>query len=277
MGGYMNRNKESIKEIILFVPLRNFGWLYNDYLLNENTKIRFLDTETEDPVLQEKGLDSLKYRTVLIYRHFYKNDDDAGIFGYIREIDKILTFLRLFLDRKIWYERYFRLQDIKMGGEIFTNLKPVGLKGVPDLRKVWGKYGKVYEKYRLTFDWYNRSLESSLPPRESILYLVIALEGVLLKDLFQELSYRFSLRGAYAVGNDEKERRKIFDLLKLAYQYRNAVVHNSEKSFLEVIKKIDSTSDFHENLTTYTENLLKRLILDENILDNIESKILNRM
>jgi len=192
------KNKSSItKEITLLIPLRNLGWKYNGYLLDKNIKLRFVDEVTENTILEQKKLDHLKYKTILVYRHYYETDDGIGPFGYIQKIEEIIIFLQLYVDRNVYYEKYFRLKDVKEDDETFDELEQSKSDDAPDLKEKWLKYKNLYKEYKLSFDWYGRSNDIFLPPRESILFLVLALEGILLKDMQTELSYKFALRGAF--------------------------------------------------------------------------------
>lgn len=263
-----------MEEITLYVPLRNLGWIYPEVLLNKNTKIRFLNyiDETENNGLKRHGLNQIHYSSVLIYKHFYKKEDDLGPMGYIKEIDKIVTFLQLFVNKKIFYERYFNLDEItdKVEGFSHKKLKPAELK----LVEMWKKFCKIYDDFQLSFSWYNKSLGYTLPPREQILYLVIALEGVILKEVTDELSYRFALRGAFLLGKSKAARKRYFELLRQAYQYRSYVVHSNQKESLRLTAKIGSMYHFNERLLEYSSKLLQNLVKNPKILRNIENKII---
>lgn len=259
-----------MKNLVLYVPLTNLGRKYPNLLLDKDIKLRFIVEADEANKLKLNALDPLRYKSVLIYRYIYKKEDD--IFKYTADVAKILIFLQLFIDQRISNERYFRIEDITDKKEAFNKIKPsVEEKGI--IRK-WGKYNQVYEKYKLSFNWYSKSLDKYLSPREKILYLVIALEGILLEGVENELAYRFCLRGAYVFRVNKEKRKENFVLLQHAYRLRSYIVHSSAKKYTEEINKIGSMFKFRKELTNYLERLLQRLVENPELLENIDEKII---
>ena len=55
---------------------------------------------------------------------------------------------------------------------------------------------------------------------------MVAFEAIFLKgDEQQELSYKLSLRAAYLLAENARERKDIFDFMHLAYKARSKIVH----------------------------------------------------
>ena len=266
---------KQIDNITFFIPLRNFGWKYNGYLLDKNTKIRFIDEATENKSLKDNGLNYLKYKTVLIYKHNFNPKNTDEMFAYIPIIEKIIIFLKLYLSNDIYYEKYFRFEELNKESESFKELENSKVEDAPELRELWKKYQNSYTIHHLSLNWYSRSLDPYIPPKESILFLTLSLEGILLSGLQSELSYRFALRGAFVIGNTKEERNKYFQLLDMAYKYRSAVVHNNEAQLKKVVRQIGSSSKFHQQLLNYTEEILKLVVENPFPLTDIENKILN--
>ena len=65
-----------------------------------------------------------------------------------------------------------------------------------------------------------------LLPEDKLLDFMIAFEAIFLKrDEQQELSYRLSLRTAYLLAENARERKGIFDFMRRAYKARSEIVH----------------------------------------------------
>lgn len=60
---------------------------------------------------------------------------------------------------------------------------------------------------------------------DALVDYVVALEGVLLPGLRDELRHRFGLNGAWWLGGDADERRELFDTLRDLYDLRSRLVH----------------------------------------------------
>jgi hypothetical protein len=62
---------------------------------------------------------------------------------------------------------------------------------------------------------------------DSLIDHVVALEGVLLPGVRDELSYRFRLSGALFLGETQEERRNLFSQLRDCYDIRSYLAHGS--------------------------------------------------
>jgi hypothetical protein len=72
--------------------------------------------------------------------------------------------------------------------------------------------------------WFSVAGEARRPD-DVLLDLMIAAECLFLPNVYDELSYRFSLNAALLLGNDSLSRRKVYDSMHLAYQLRSDIVH----------------------------------------------------
>lgn len=137
----------------------------------------------------------------------------------------------------------------------------------------WGKFSKAYETRSSIFRWYSRVQEID-PPNERIVFLCIALEGLLLKEESQELRYKFSLRGSYLLGELPEDRIGLMEFFKQVYDFRSSIVHCDKKQELKLIKEIGSIYKFISFLDNYTSQLLKLFIERPDLFENIDRFVL---
>lgn len=64
-------------------------------------------------------------------------------------------------------------------------------------------------------------------PSDAIVDHVIALEATFLRDVRDELRFRFALYGAWFLGSDRSERLRLFDELRDLYDARSRIVHGT--------------------------------------------------
>lgn len=121
-------------------------------------------------------------------------------------------------------------------------------------------------KFDLAVRYFNRSY-SQLFLANQYLDIMIILENLFLRNTYQELRYKLSMRMAYVLGGNDKEKReKIFNFIKESYDIRSKIVHGGE------IQELDEQRVF--KLRELTKDSLKiffkkrDLCLGEN-LDNI--------
>ena len=262
-----------MKKFTVYAPLQNFGWIKWEIYLEANIKIRNINFPSEEEALRKLDFNPRFYKTVLIFNYYYKDDDNPGIFGAYNDLIKILSFLKLYIDRKIDNDRHFNIREIITQEENFSYKPPTGKYKGLDVR--WKQFNERYKDYRLSFDWYYKALSGYLPPRETILYLTIALETTLLKSMVTELRYRFSLRGAHLLEDKPVEIKKAFEFLKLVYDYRSIVVHGNEQAFIKLMGRIKATSRFKKDTIAITERILRVLVEDKQRVLKVEDKILS--
>ena len=94
-------------------------------------------------------------------------------------------------------------------------------------------------KFRFNFSY------ERVAPEDKLIDYLIGFEALLLRrDERQELEYRLALRGAFLLGTDMEERKKIFFHLKTAYRERSNIVHGG--SVKKVVSMGDSNIQFGE-------------------------------
>jgi len=118
----------------------------------------------------------------------------------------------LIIDRKIEKEKY-----VIDNGEI-------------ELLK---KYFREYDifstsKFDLAVSYFNRSYSQHFLTN-IFLDTMIVLENLFLRNTNQELKYKLSMRMAYVLGGNDKEKREeIFNFIKESYDIRSKIVHGGE-------------------------------------------------
>ncbi len=217
--------------------------------------------------------------------------------------EKILTGLRLFKDGIfqcsviLTYPKLWGLDSDKgiydfpsycqgLPPEIYYKITKEDIK---KLKLFWNKFKNfnIENSSPINVAIRNFNLSYDLrKPEDKLLHYIITLESLFIRE-HEELSYRLALRCAYFLGKNKKERNKIFDLLRIAYEIRSKVVHGDpEKSIEKYIKKfsekynINSLSDLINQIDTYVRESLKLFIENletkshDDIINEIDSKII---
>ncbi|MDD6571940.1 MAG: HEPN domain-containing protein [Thermoflexaceae bacterium] len=144
-------------------------------------------------------------------------------------------------------------------------------------------------------DWYRRLLKNnSLSDRKSVwnfaynnylsslcassieicyLHLTTVLESLLV-DGNNELVYRVSLNTAMLIGKDKTDRKRIFNIVKKAYNIRSKTTHGDVNSMIKELKNADMFQNFFEFRSIVAEVLYEMYEKDKaNILIKIEDSI----
>src|SRR3989344_7383373 len=225
-----------MKTTYFYIPLQKLGWLYQDLVIDDKRKIRFIDeVKKESHQLKALGLHEAlggRYKTCLILKQEVSKDDTG--FEYISEIYKTIAFFRLFLNQDIGFEKVYLLNQVSgEKSECFIQKSSLSSEEKQIIND-WRKYTRLYDTKPTVFHWYSR-VQGSLPPNERIVFLCVALEGLLLKEQTQELKYRFSLRGAYLLANLPEDRTGLMKFFQQVYDYRSAIVHCDKKREIKLI------------------------------------------
>mgnify|MGYP001570930774 CR=1 FL=1 len=115
-----------------------------------------------------------------------------------------------------------------------------------------------------------------LLPEDKLLDFMVAFEAIFLKgDEQQELSYKLSLRAAYLLAENARERKDIFDFMHLAYKARSKIVHG-ERATGEGKNK-----DFVDNVEFYLRLSITKVLKEgqykinhNNFLNTLDELIL---
>jgi len=139
---------------------------------------------------------------------------------------------------------------------------------------------KVYDlptisRIRLAMAYFNKSYIEPYTPRDSFLDIMICLENLFLKGTEQELSYKLSMRMAHLLGEDVKERVRIFELAKDAYRLRSKIVHgtdikNLSEEYLFGVRDLARKSIRYllQNITLWSGTEQDKLILNNTFYPN---------
>lgn len=144
-------------------------------------------------------------------------------------------------------------------------------------------------------DWYRKLLKNnSLPDRKSVwnfaynnylsslcassieisyLHLTTVLEALLV-GANNELVYRVSLNTAMLIGKDKSDRKRIFNIVKKAYNIRSKTTHGDVTSMIKELKKDDIFQNFFEFRSIVAEVLSETYGQDiPNVIRKIEESI----
>jgi|GEM_PF-864555 len=212
-------------------------------------------------------------------------------------IEKVITTLRLFKKGSIHYSAILDYPKVWKnhwgvsshgGGEIYGPRYELTDKDIESLKAFWNKFKSLntqnYPFLDVSIRRFNFSYERRLPEDKLIDYIT-AFEALYLKGVEKELSYRLALRCACFLGKDGEERRKIFEILKSAYDARSKIVHGEpieSKSFKKLLNKLNLNLPelsmqveeyLRESIKTFLHFLQKSESHDE-IIKEIDEKII---
>jgi len=212
-------------------------------------------------------------------------------------IEKVITALRLFKKGSIHYSAILDYPKVWKnhwgvsshgGGEIYGPRYELTDKDIESLKAFWNKFKGLniqnYPFLDVAIRRFNFSYERRLPEDKLIDYIT-AFEALYLKGVEKELGYRLALRCACFLGKDGEERRKIFEILKSAYDARSKIVHGEpieSKSFKKLLNKLNLNLPelsmqveeyLRESIKTFLHFLQKSESHDE-IIKEIDEKII---
>lgn len=98
------------------------------------------------------------------------------------------------------------------------------------LKKFFSEFiGMDLGDLKLAAEYFNKSYEENVSPRDSIVDLMIALESLYLQGENRELGYKLAIRMSHVLSTDPHTRKCIFDKVKKAYGLRSSIVHGGKK------------------------------------------------
>jgi len=212
-------------------------------------------------------------------------------------IERIITALRVFMKGSIYYSAILKYPKVwrtywnvsSHGGEkVYGSRYELTDEDVENLKAFWNKF-KSFKHKKLSFldvaiRRFNFSYERRLPEDKLIDYIT-AFEALYLKGAREELGYRLALRCAYFLGKDKEERKRIFEILKGAYDVRSKIVHGGQiqsKSLNKIINKLNlkSLAELSMKVEEYLRESI-RMFLDylqskshDEIIKEIDEKII---
>ncbi|PKP59484.1 hypothetical protein CVT91_06630 [Candidatus Atribacteria bacterium HGW-Atribacteria-1] len=259
--------------------------------LDEDVLIR-LTTSYEDERLADlykKYFPRSSYSNYLLQVILRKDTPEVEpgqFFAEAREkIEKAITIFRLFKEERIGYTLIIQplaeVQNYGYTAEFLWHQMLWTSKKIPEIYTLerseiqsfttfFKDFYKIsFSEFNLAIEYFNKSYIEPYTPRDSFLDLMIALENLFLKETHQELSYKLSMRMAYILGVDKKDRINIFNFMKDAYNLRSKILHGEKsdklnnKKFLELRKLTrKSIIYFLKNKEHWNSAKLDNLILE---------------
>jgi hypothetical protein len=259
--------------------------------LDEDVLIR-LTTSYEDERLTDlykKYFPRSSYSNYLLQVILRKDTPEVEprqFFPEAREkIEKAITIFRLFKEERIGYtliiqplsevQNYgykaeFLLHQMLWTSEKIPEIYTIERSEIQSFINFFKDFYKIsFSEFNLAIEYFNKSYIEPYTPRDSFLDLMIALENLFLKETHQELSYKLSIRMAYILGVDKKDRINIFNFMRDAYNLRSKILHGEKsdklnnKKFFELRKLTrKSIIYFLKNKEHWNSAKLDNLILE---------------
>lgn len=198
--------------------------------------------------------------------------------------DKVLLALRLFKEGSIGYNE-FDLYDLVEENRYAGTVSRVGyFWGEPyklnndEIPKFIEFYNKIKSLSPVNFAKVSMERFRTIYERDKIedrlIDLFIALESLFIKENI-ELSYRLALNIASYLANNSEERKKIFDRVRRAYNFRSKIVHGNSDS----IRK-EELNEIISSIESYFRKSIQKILIDKqgkdknHFLDYVEKKVL---
>ena len=105
---------------------------------------------------------------------------------------------------------------------------------------------------------------------DQIIDYAIGLEALLLHDVFAELSYRFSLRGATILSEVGEDKNDAFKKLKRFYRARSAIVHGGSVASYDLV---EIAKDGHQLLKKIWDWYFSQNVTQKNAMAKIDRRI----
>ncbi len=196
-----------------------------------NAFVRFVDSGTGDDWawMSDRWGDAHNILRVLRYLKYGVADLDWGGVHYSPEwVNRVRKFGLSMMGRPRWdvQPRRFTMDATEQGRFLqYLNFYLTHLSRLDDmtspLRKATAIAGNYYESH------HTRTADE-----DKLIDLVISTEALFSPGLEGELKFRIAQRGALLLGAEASERRRVFKLLRRAYDARSALVHGGESPFL---------------------------------------------
>lgn len=229
---------------------------YSDYLLQ--VILRKDTPEVEPGQFFPEAREKIE-KAITIFRLF--KEERIGYTLIIQPLSEVLNYG--YTAEFLWHQMLWTSEKIP---EIYT----VERSEIQSFINFFKDFYKIsFSEFNLAIEYFNKSYIEPYTPRDSFLDLMIALENLFLKETHQELSYKLSIRMAYILGVDKKDRINIFNFMKDAYNLRSKILHGEKsdklnnKKFLELRKLTrKSIIYFLKNKEHWNSAKLDNLILE---------------
>lgn len=265
-------------KIQFWVPLINFEINKDRIELGDNFVIEKPTSFEKEVVFEEliKRFEIIISSEYLLRTYINVNKSAEKIYEFfdkaIIEFEKAMILFRLFNKRFIGFNFIVEpLANTLVYGYSAVNLsyliidrkiekeKYVIDNGEIELLK---KYFREYDifstsKFDLAVSYFNRSYSQHFLTN-IFLDTMIVLENLFLRNTNQELKYKLSMRMAYVLGGNDKEKREeIFNFIKESYDIRSKIVHGGE------IQELDKQRVFQ--LRELTKDSLKIFLKERDL------------
>ena len=105
----------------------------------------------------------------------------------------------------------------------------ISKKNANKIKKYKKGLDELYNEYSIPIERYLSAIYRG-ELNDKLIDAVIALESLLLPNIKDELKYRFSLRGGWILGKNQKDKIELFSFFKKIYDLRSDIVHGNKKS-----------------------------------------------
>ena len=138
------------------------------------------------------------------------------------------------------------------------------------LKELHEKLKKLPPFLKIPLEFFNSGYEKHYD--DMFIYYIIALDSLFFDKDERSSSYILSLRTALFLGKNEKERRKIFELVKQAYKLRNDIIHEGKFNgkIIDIVLEIEKV--LRRSIKKALEYKEKKYLL-KHIKDKIDNKI----
>lgn len=105
-------------------------------------------------------------------------------------------------------------------------------------------------------------------PNDKLVYILVALESLLLKNTTEPISVNLSTRMSFVIGQDKDDRKRIIALVKKIYDIRSKFIHHGDRVSIEEGEKLDefffdSFNFFNKMIVDFNKYSTKVLFIEE--------------
>lgn len=224
------------KDVVFEELAKKFGIIISsEYLLRTYIKTNKLEEKPHE--FFEKAI--IKFEKAIILFRLFKKE----FIGFVLIVESLANtegygfssenLPYLIYDKRLENKYYIDDDEIELLNEFFI------------------EYDDIFStsEFDLAVRYFNRSYSQHFLASQ-YLDIIFILENLFLRNTYQELSYKLSMRMAYVLGGNNKEKREeIFNFIKKSYDIRSKMVHGGE------IKEFDKRRVF--KLRELTKDSLK--------------------
>lgn len=270
-----------------FAPLHNFSVSEEKIHLGDNIRIRKITEHEINEMWNWRKYGGYDRDDILGFNfalevHYTRSKENEVRTPSLNDVfDKVVTALRLFKKGVTGYnfishypDQWMPMSGVSTSGRQCPRLHhgltyKLEKEEIIEFQKFWEEFKQIrlddYPFLNLALRRFNFAQER-MELLDKIIDYFIALEALYLKaNELQELRYRYALRASHLLGQDSKERKKIFSFLYDAYKLRSKIVHGVAVGHtVKIAGEKISLRDFTDKIEEYLrKSLLKFLELTE--------------